>query len=99
MLVNLRNQTVLIAALFGLTGCGAVELVVTPESWGSGAGRYGAEEWTKRNGSGNYPTAEGIAMYCVTISEDGLKKHNWTFEQQLRSTEACNKAFVEGLSK
>jgi len=99
MLANLRLTGVLATVLWTGTGCGMVELVTTPESWGTGAGEYGAKEWVKINGENNYPSAESIAMYCVTVSEDGMKKNSWTFQQQLRSTEACNKAFVEGLSK
>jgi hypothetical protein len=36
-------------------------------------------------------------MYCVSISESGQKDFNWTFQQQIQSTDACTEAFVDGL--
>ena len=84
--------------LVSLSGCSAVLVSETPESWGKGAGEYAASEWIKNNGSGNWPTTDSTAIYCITISDDGQKKYGWDFQQHLASVDACTKAFVNGLS-
>jgi len=81
-----------------LSGCGVVEVAESPESWGASGGSYGAEEWMKTETSGAYPSSDSLAAYCVSIAETGQKKYNWTIQQVFESTDACNKAFVEGLS-
>jgi hypothetical protein len=97
MPVNLRNLLMGSILVFTLTGCGVIEVAETPESWGARAGSYGAEEWVKKEGKGIFPTSDSVAMYCVSISESGQKDFNWTFQQQIQSTDACTEAFVDGL--
>jgi hypothetical protein len=98
MLVDHRIKFIsLISSIFFLTSCGAISIVDSPRSWGIKAGEYGSSEW-KTNNQSNYPSSESIAMYCVAIAEDGLAKLNWTFAQQMESTEACVQSFVDGLS-
>lgn len=80
-----------------LSGCGVVEVAESPESWGASGGSYGAEQWLQTEASGVYPSSDSVAMYCVSIGESGQKKFNWTYEQLVRSTDACTEAFVEGL--
>jgi hypothetical protein len=80
-----------------LSGCGVVEVAESPESWGSAGGSYGAENWRETN-PGSWPTSDSVAAYCVSIGESGQKKFNWTIQQVIESTDACSKAFVEGLS-
>ena len=80
-----------------LSGCGVVAVSETPESWGVSGGRYGSEQWLEE-GNQSFPTAESLALFCVTVAEEGQKKFEWTFQQQLDSTDACTKAFVDGLS-
>jgi hypothetical protein len=80
-----------------LSGCGAIEFVETPESWGASGGSYGAKQFIETNGKGNWPTTESAALYCADISEAGQKKFNWTYEQVLKAADACTEAFVEGL--
>jgi uncharacterized protein YceK len=81
-----------------LSGCGVVQVAESPESWGAAGGSYGAEEWTKTEPNGVYPSSDSVATYCVSIAESGQKKFNWTIQQVFESTDACSKAFVEGLS-
>jgi uncharacterized protein YceK len=80
-----------------LSGCGLVAVTETPESWGASGGSYGAEQWVEVEKNKSWPTAESLALFCVSIAEQGQKKFNWTFAQQLKSTTACNRAFVDGL--
>lgn len=99
MPVNRRILLVILPLLICLTSCGAVQIVdESPESWGKKAGEYGSSEWVSKNGRGNFPTSDSTAIYCVTISDDGQKKYDWTYEQHLSSVDACIKAFVKGLS-
>lgn len=79
-----------------LTGCGFVAVSETPESWGASGGKYGAEKWVEE-GNESWPTSDSVALFCVSISEEGQKKFNWTFQQQLESSDACSRAFVDGL--
>ena len=81
-----------------LSGCGVVEVAESPESWGASGGSYGAKQWLETEASGVYPSSDSVAMYCVSIGESGQKKFDWTYEQLIRSTDACTSAFVEGLS-
>ena len=97
MPVNLRNLLFGSILLFTLAGCGVIEIAETPESWGTRAGSYGAEEWVKNEGKGIFPTSDSVAMYCVSVSESGQKDFNWTFQQLVQSTDACAEAFVDGL--
>jgi len=97
MRVNLRRLLFGLFLVSTLTGCGVIEFVETPEAWGKRAGSYGAEEWVKNEGKGILPTSESVALYCTTISESGQKDLSWTFEQQIESTQACVRAFVDGL--
>ena len=80
-----------------LSGCGAIEKVNTPESWGASGGSYGAKQWIETHGKGVWPSTDSASIYCVTIAEEGQKKFSWTFEQALKSADACVKAFVDGL--
>ena len=68
----------------------------TPESWGASGGKYGAEKWVEE-GNESWPTSDSVALFCVSISEEGQKKFNWTFQQQIESSDACSRAFVDGL--
>ena len=79
-----------------LSGCGVVELVETPKSWGARAGEYGAEQWAKEGKSG-YPSSDAVAAYCVSIGESGQKEFDWTLNQMYEATMACTDAFVSGL--
>jgi hypothetical protein len=83
--------------MFSLSACGVVEVAESPESWGNAGGSYGAENWRETN-PGSWPTSDSVAAYCVSIGESGQKKFNWTIQQVIESTDACSKAFVEGLS-
>jgi len=98
MPVNHKISLAVVPLLICLTGCSAVQLVESPESWGKSAGEYGASEWVKNNGSGNWPTSDSVAIYCITISDDGQKEYGWDFQQHTASVEACTRAFVDGLS-
>lgn len=89
--------TLLISA-FGLAGCALVSSTSTPQGWGTAAGSYGSAEWMKLH-PGEYPTSESIAMYCVSIAEDGQKKYDWTIANQMKSSDSCVSSFVKGLSK
>lgn len=80
-----------------LCSCGIIKVSESPESWGTSGGSYGAKQWTETNADGDYPTSDSVAMYCVSIGETGQKKFNWTYEQLVKSTDACTDAFVEGL--
>ena len=80
-----------------LSGCGAIEFVETPESWGARGGSYGAKQWVETREKGDWPTTESAALFCADISESGQKKFNWTFEQVIKSADACSRAFVDGL--
>ena len=97
MPANLKKLLFTLFLLSTLTGCGVIEFVETPESWGKRAGSFGAEEWVKSEGNGILPTSESVALYCTTVSESGQKDFSWTFEQQMKSTQACVRAFVDGL--
>ena len=99
MPVNRKVLFAILPLLFCLTGCGAVEFVDSPESWGKQGGEYGSTEWVKLNGAGTYPNENGVAMYCVTVGEDGQKKYGWNIEQAMSSTDACVTAFVAGLAR
>ena len=79
-----------------LSGCGVVEIAESPESWGAAGGSYGAKSWLETN-PGSWPTSDSVAMYCVSITETGQKKFNWTVQQVFESTDACSEAFVDGL--
>ena len=80
-----------------LSGCGFVAVSETPESWGASGGNYGAKRWIEDESKNGWPSSEGVALFCVNIAEEGQKEFNWTFQQQLDSTDACTKAFVDGL--
>ena len=99
MPVSHKFSLVVLPLLIFLTSCGAVQIVdESPESWGKSAGEYASSEWVSKNGRGNLPTSDSTAMYCITISDDGQKKYDWTYEQHLSSVDACIEAFVKGLS-
>ena len=83
--------------IFALSACGSVEMAESPESWGAAGGSYGAKNWLDSN-PGSWPTSDSVAAYCVSIAETGQEKFNWTIQQVFASTDACSKAFVEGLS-
>lgn len=85
-----------LSLLLSQTGCVSVEKVESPQSWGSGAGEYAAKEWQKEN-QGSYPTENGIAAYCVSISETGAKEYGWSFNETIESSDACVESFVKGL--
>ena len=97
MPVNLNKFFSGLILLCILTGCGVIEIAKTPKSLGEEAGRYGAEEWVKREGKGIWPSSDSVAVYCVSISEAGQKEYNWTLQQQIQSTDACTTAFVDSL--
>ena len=97
MLVNLKKIILVFVLIGTLSGCGVIEVVETPESWGARGGRYGAEEWIKNNGRDQFPSSDSAALYCVSIVESGRDKFNWNFQQTIESTNACTEAFVEGL--
>lgn len=62
-------------------------------------GNYELEIFVKgRNGRGNFPATDSTAIYCITISDDGQKKYDWTYEQHKSSVDSCLEAFVKGLS-
>jgi hypothetical protein len=82
---------------FLVSGCSFAETPPTPKQWGKGAGEYGSKQWLEEKGNGVFPSAEGIATYCVNISEDGLKNYDWTIAQAYESTQACTDAFSRGL--
>jgi hypothetical protein len=96
MLVSRKLAAPLLAFSALTSGCGVVEFVETPESWGTRAGEYGAEQWMKEGESG-YPSSNAVAAYCVSIGESGQKEFNWTVKQTYESTMACTDAFVRGL--
>jgi hypothetical protein len=96
MLVNLRGIFFGIFLACTLSGCGIV-VSESPESWGSKSGADGAKLWIEQEGTSVYPSAEGVAGFCVSMTEEGQKKFNWTYEEVFASTEACSKAFVDGL--
>ena len=99
MPVSHKFSLVVLPLLIFLTSCGAVQIVdESPESWGKSAGEYASAEWVSKSGRGNLPTSDSTAMYCITISDDGQKKYDWTYEQHLSSVDACIEAFVKGLS-
>ena len=99
MPVSHKFSLVVLPLLICLTSCGAVQIIdESPESWGKSAGEYASSEWVSKNGIGNLPTSDSTAMYCITISDDGQKKYDWTYEQHLSSVDACIEAFVKGLS-
>jgi hypothetical protein len=98
MVVNLKLLAQVPLAVLILTGCGVISVAETPAGWGSGAGKTGAEMWNEQNGGSGYPSAEGVAAYCVSIAEDGQKRFDWNYTQALAATDACTEAFVEGLS-
>lgn len=99
MPVNSRILLVVLPLLFCLTSCGAVQIVnESPESWGKSAGEYAASEWVSNHGRGNLPTVDSTSIYCISISDEGQKKYDWTYEQHLSSVDACIDAFVKGLS-
>lgn len=97
MAANLKLIIQIPIALVLLTGCGIISLAETPAGWGSGAGKAGAEMWIEQNGSDGYPSAKGIAVYCVSIAEEGQKNFDWNYTQAMAASEACTDAFVEGL--
>lgn len=96
MVVNLRYSTSTFISCFLMAGCTFVEIPPTPREWGTKAGMYASEEWTKKNPN-KYPTADSIAVYCVKISEDGQKTYDWTVAEMFLSTKACTKSFAIGL--
>lgn len=99
MPVSHKFSLVVLPLIIFLTSCGSVQIVdESPESWGKSAGEYASSEWVSKNGIGNLPTSDSTAMYCITISDDGQKKYDWTYEQHLSSVDACIEAFVKGLS-
>jgi hypothetical protein len=99
MPVNHKILLAMLPLLICLTGCGAVQIInESPESWGKSAGEYASLEWVSNNGRGNLPTSDSTAMYCITISDEGQKEYDWTYEQHLSSVDACIEAFVKGLS-
>jgi uncharacterized protein YceK len=51
-----------------LSGCGLVSSE-TPESWGASGGSYGAEQWVEVEKNKNWPSAESVALFCVTVAE------------------------------
>ncbi len=97
MLVNPKKPIVLVMSGLLLVSCSFVETPPTPKEWGYGAGQYASEEWIKKNGTNKYPSAEGMAMFCVNISEDGQKNYDWTVAEAYDSTMACTEAFAKGL--
>ncbi len=80
-----------------LSGCGFVGATVTPESWGSQAGKDGAELWIQENGQGNWPSVDSAAAFCVAIAEEGLKIFEWSYAQVMEASDSCTEAFVKGL--
>ena len=99
MPVSHKFSLVVLPLLICLTSCGAVQIVdESPESWGKSAGEYASSEWVSKSGRGNLPTSDSTAMYCITISDEGQKEYDWTYEQHLSSVDACIEAFVKGLS-
>ena len=97
MRVGHKSVALFIVSGLFVSGCSFVEIPPTPQEWGTEAGNYASEEWIKKNGSSNYPTADSIAMYCVNIAEDGQKKYDWTISEGYESTQACVKAFAQRL--
>lgn len=98
MLANHKVSAVVSLLLILLTGCGAVELNESPESWGKRAGDSASSDWVSKNGKGNLPTVSSTSIYCITISDDGQTKYGWSYEEHLSSVDACLEAFVKGLS-
>ena len=99
MRVNHKILLAVLPLLICLTSCGAVQIVdESPESWGTSAGEYASSEWVSNNGRGNLPTVDSTSIYCITISDEGQKKYEWSYEEHLSSVDACIEAFVKGLS-
>jgi hypothetical protein len=96
MLVSLRKILSGVFLMVALSGCGIV-FEESPVSWGSTSGTDGAKLWIEKEGSSVYPSSDGVAAFCVSMSEEGQKKFNWTVEEVFASTDACAEAFVEGL--
>jgi hypothetical protein len=97
MPANLKSLMLGFFLIVSLSGCGIIEAVETPSSWGESGGSYGAEEWVEKNGKGLLPTTDSAALFCVSIAESGQKKFNWNFQQTIEATDACTRAFVDGL--
>ena len=98
MAVDFKQIVLIPIALSLLTGCGIISVAETPAGWGSRAGRAGAEMWIEDHGRDGYPSAKGIATYCVSIAEEGLSKFDWDFEQAIAASDACTEAFAKGLT-
>jgi hypothetical protein len=96
MPVSLRKILFGVFLMVALSGCG-IQFEESPESWGSTSGTDGAKLWIEKEGSSVYPSSDGVAAFCVSMSEEGQKKFNWTVEEIYASTDACAKAFVDGL--
>ena len=79
-----------------LSGCG-IQISESPKSWGSKSGTDGAKLWVEKQGTSVYPSSDAVAAFCVSMSDEGQKKYNWTIDEQVASTDACAAAFVEGL--
>ena len=93
-----RSVIIFVMSSFLLASCSLVPVSESPESWGTAGGKYGAQEW-KKSHPNDFPTTESAALFCVSIAEEGSKKFEWTYAQQIDSSDACVKSFVSGLSK
>ncbi len=98
MAANPKQIMFITLILAMISGCTLISEVETPKSWGEAGGKAGAQMWIEEYGKSGYPSTESSAAYCVDISEDGMKRFDWSFEQAMESTEACVKSFVDGLS-
>lgn len=98
MAVSLKQNFFILLVLVPLAGCSLIPSGESPSSWGEGAGKAGSKMWVDKYGDSGYPSSESVATFCVDISEEGMQKFGWNYEQALESSDACSKSFVDGLS-